>query len=503
MTGGDIHGLDTGSSPKGHAHHLTVEGERGEITSGRAHVSVLADEARLRTADGRCVEKEAGVAREAEAARVSETLTVKEDRVGPRPEAAESSEERGQLPEGEEAWDVREACTGDGLSRLDDLEGGQGDDDDGRVHAVRGTGVRHVGSRNESDSPGQGLEADPRAERFLNGDGFVVGDAPRMQGLCFHTAMIRQRGSDPRRRARRGPWRALIPVSFNGRSGASSSKDPLEWDNPRAMRRRDIEAFARAQRLTREVVLEAAQALRPSDREWDVARRIDEGLCRLGVRHWLHTPYAWWGERTRFASFAHWQPDALPTDRALQEGEAFILDAAPLLDGTPADFAFSGVLGGESDAAEVHGRLCQALAELKEAIVAWVRSPCDGAALFDRVGEEIARRGLEAIHPLYPGRVLGHSVNEFPSLFGRAPRIGDGFQLPLVATAAWALLKHRFTGAPYPFINDFKAQRLQGLFAVEPHVAEAGVGVKFESILLVDGDESRWLDPGLFGEVEG
>jgi Xaa-Pro aminopeptidase len=271
------------------------------------------------------------------------------------------------------------------------------------------------------------------------------------------------------------------------------------------MKRQDVAAFARAQRLTRDVVRETAESLRPGDREWDVALRIEEGLTRGGVRHWLHTPYAWWGERTRFAGFAHWQPDALPTDRALQEGEAFILDAAPILDGYPADFAFSGVIGGRADTAGVHERLRGALAELKEAIAAWVRAPCDGASLFERVGEDIARRGLEAIHPLYPARVLGHSLNEYPTLLGRSPRIGDGFQLPLVATAGLALLKHRFARGPYPFVNDYVARNggLQGIFAVEPHVAEGDVGVKFESILLVDGDESRWLDRGLFGEVEG
>ena len=29
------------------------------------------------------------------------------------------------------------------------------------------------------------------------------------------------------------------------------------------------------------------------------------------------------------------------------------------------------------------------------------------------------------------------------------------------------------------------------------------LGAKFESVLLVDGSETRWLDPGLFGEVVG
>jgi hypothetical protein len=38
---------------------------------------------------------------------------------------------------------------------------------------------------------------------------------------------------------------------------------------------------------------------------------------------------------------------------------------------------------------------------------------------------------------------------------------------------------------------------------VEPHLGRGKLGAKFESVLLVDGSETRWLDPGLFGEVTG
>jgi hypothetical protein len=36
-----------------------------------------------------------------------------------------------------------------------------------------------------------------------------------------------------------------------------------------------------------------------------------------------------------------------------------------------------------------------------------------------------------------------------------------------------------------------------------PHLASGAFGAKFESVLVVDGDETRWLDPELFGEVSG
>lgn len=258
--------------------------------------------------------------------------------------------------------------------------------------------------------------------------------------------------------------------------------------------RSKIRGIAVAQRLAREAIHEAAAGLRAGDREIDVARRIERRLARAGVRRWLHTAYAWWGERTRFARFVDWEPDALPSERRIVEGEPFILDVAPLVDGHPADYAFSGVLGAD------HRELKAALADIKARIVEWARR---GDDLFRAVGEDLDRRGLDAVHPLYPAGVLGHSLNSISPLFAACPRIGDGFQLSLVGTYGIALLMHRFCGAPYPFISAQSKARPVGLYAVEPHVGRGPVGAKFESILLVDGDETRWLDPGLFGEVEG
>jgi hypothetical protein len=64
-------------------------------------------------------------------------------------------------------------------------------------------------------------------------------------------------------------------------------------------------------------------------------------------------------------------------------------------------------------------------------------------------------------------------------------------------------VRHSLTRTPYPFLNDVAVEPPRGIFAVEPHLARGRLGAKFESILVVDGDETRWLDPGLFGEVEG
>ena len=266
------------------------------------------------------------------------------------------------------------------------------------------------------------------------------------------------------------------------------------------MRRAQVEGICRAQRLAREVILDVAQTVKAGDREREVAARIEAKLAAAKVHRWLHTAYAWFGERTRFGGFGNWESSALPSERRLAEGEPFILDVAPLIDGHPADFAYSGIAGGD-DAA--HRALLGELEGIKRDLVAWARDAASGSELCGRVDGAMRAAGREVIHTLYPAQVLGHSFDGFPNAFGALPRLGSGFQFPLLFSAAVGLIGHQLLGRPYPFLNDGAPGKPQGLFAVEPHLAQGAVGAKFESVLLIDGDETRWLDPGLFGEVVG
>ena len=265
------------------------------------------------------------------------------------------------------------------------------------------------------------------------------------------------------------------------------------------MRLNEIAGIAAAQRVTRAVIHDVAEGVVPGDTETGVARKLEEGLKRAGARSWLHTPYAWFGDRTRFAGFHHWEPDALPTERRLGEGEGFILDAAPFVDGHPADYAYAGTCGETAE----HERMCRTLATVKERLVHWAREAETGQALFEAAGAAIRDAGFDVVHHLYPAAVLGHRLDGLPRWLQRLPRVGWGFQPPLVAGYALALARHALTGRRYPFLNHVRADRPRGVFSVEPHLATGALGVKFESILVVDGDETRWLDPGLFGEVEG
>jgi hypothetical protein len=264
-----------------------------------------------------------------------------------------------------------------------------------------------------------------------------------------------------------------------------------------------IAGIANAQRVAREAIMTVAAGVRPGDSERAVCARIERELELARVQHWLHTPYAWWGERTRFDWSGTWETEALPSERRLQAHEAFILDVAPIVAGFPADFAYSGCAGGSAEAASIHHELLDELRRLKHELVAWA-SPGSGAAEVCRqVETSIAAAEFDVIHTRYPANVLAHTLEGFPNFSSNAPRVGTGFQLPLLLTYAKGIVLHHLIGAPYPFLRAGAPGRARGLYAVEPHLGKGTFGAKFESVLLIDGDETRWLDPELFGEVVG
>jgi hypothetical protein len=269
------------------------------------------------------------------------------------------------------------------------------------------------------------------------------------------------------------------------------------------MRTAYVKGIADAQRVARAAVLRVAEGVKVGDSERQVCARLEHEFAKAKVKHWLHTPYAWWGERTRFDWRGTWEVNALPTDRMLAPGEAFVLDAAPIVAGFPADFAYSGCALGDPEAARTQRALLAQLERLKREILTWAVSDAGSVGLCRDVAQSIEAFGSDVIHTRYPAQVLGHTLEGFPNWCSSAPRIGNGFQLPLLLTYATGIVLHHLAGAPYPFLNARAPGRPQGLYAVEPHLGQGTIGAKFESVLLVDAGETRWLDPELFGEVTG
>jgi Xaa-Pro aminopeptidase len=253
-----------------------------------------------------------------------------------------------------------------------------------------------------------------------------------------------------------------------------------------------LERFRAVQRLSYQCADEVAAGLEPGVTEREACRRMRRWLRERGVDDWLHTPFAWFGDRTAFRGFRV-PVQFLPGNRRLEEGMPYILDMAPVKQGYSADIGYAGVLGEN----RIWDRLDADLAAYRALIVDLVRERRTFAAIYAEVDALIERQGYDNRHRKYPGRVIGHQVGV---IGGSLPKgVGFPFGVRFLQTIGRELVKERLEGRS-PLWNGAKQSAhppTPGLWAVEPHIAFRDVGAKFEEILVVTEDGARWLDDDL------
>ena len=179
-----------------------------------------------------------------------------------------------------------------------------------------------------------------------------------------------------------------------------------------------------------------------------------------------------------------------------QAGDAVILDAAPIFEGYTVDASYS-LRFGEGG---VPPALDQALAGFRASILERVRAKLTMREIARQVEAEIKALGLENCHRKHFGMVLGHRVtrenNAFlrgRAIWGLAPR-----------QIAWFFLNSYRSRKGKPEVSPNWNHTRQsacpapdGLWAIEPHVAQGGFGAKFEDILVVQDGQAYYLDNDL------
>ncbi|MCB1305611.1 MAG: aminopeptidase P family protein, partial [Leptospiraceae bacterium] len=117
----------------------------------------------------------------------------------------------------------------------------------------------------------------------------------------------------------------------------------------------ELAMFKKVQRIAYEAVCKVAERLEPGMTEKQAASMVAEELNKEGVRRYFHRPFAWFGDRTKFADFKkigtlsfwklfglpHFGKQFQPSDRRLTEGMPVILDVAPTIDGYAADIGYA------------------------------------------------------------------------------------------------------------------------------------------------------------------
>jgi Xaa-Pro aminopeptidase len=275
------------------------------------------------------------------------------------------------------------------------------------------------------------------------------------------------------------------------------------WIQSRDFTAAQLDRFTELQRAVYRVLETVAETLRPDVTEREVARRIHRTLrTELGMNSYFHVPVALFGERTAYPG-RFGQLEALPTERRLRAGEVAILDCAPIIDGYTIDCSMAWSPP-HSPAAPIFAEADQLLRRLRALILERARG--DGAQrgnmrdIAREVDRTISEAGFENCHRKHIGAVLGHRVMRSASpRLDRARVWGIGV-IPaawFLATTAWANRKHPASSPNWNHTRHCNAPLQPGLWAVEPHVARDGIGVKFEELLLVAADDVRFLDDDL------
>lgn len=242
----------------------------------------------------------------------------------------------------------------------------------------------------------------------------------------------------------------------------------------------------RAQRLAYDCVLHVGRQLKVGMTEIETAQLLADYLREHGTERYLHRPFAWFGEHSRFDAYQSYG-DYHPSERRLRQDDAVILDISPVVDGYVADIGYtlSLIPNPEMDRAKAF------LLELRAAIPRMFESSMTPAAIWAEVDRQIAAAGFDNIHSKYPHCVLGHRVFRIKPKKGKHLRIGSN-------SFGWFSLETnlmflRLGGLSATLTPEHVGKKV-GLWAVEPHIGWAGGGCKFEEILVVEPHRTYWLD---------
>jgi len=229
--------------------------------------------------------------------------------------------------------------------------------------------------------------------------------------------------------------------------------------------------------------------------EISAVRLIRKLSHQQGVHSYFHVPVALFGERTGYpGNFG--QLEALATETKLELGMPIILDAAPIYDGYVVDTSLSTSFGGNLAQVKLH----TLLKDFRKRLLELVKQGETFSEIENQIDQMITDLSAENCHRKHIGEVLGHRVFKTTHNFWKFFKIK---QLS-VRHVIWLVWKSLATKKGWinesPNWNHRRASNhkpFEGLWAVEPHFAVDGIGVKFEEIMVITKNDAYWLDDDL------
>ncbi len=253
-----------------------------------------------------------------------------------------------------------------------------------------------------------------------------------------------------------------------------------------------LDRFRAGQRASFAILEETAGSFRAGITEREATIRLTRAFRKLGVRSYFHLPVALFGKRTALPE--RWRlRDFYPTRTRLQEGDAIILDASPIIDGYLVDTSYSTRLGDNPD----QHRMMMDLAGFRDDIAAQVRGGTSFRDIAVATDTRIRAMGYDNRHQAHLEEVLGHRAVRV-----KRPRPGwlykKGFDVQALGWFALhtvAARKKWWGFSPNWNAHDTSNHApWDGLWAVEPHLGKGDVGAKWEELLVIQNGEVFWLD---------
>lgn len=247
-----------------------------------------------------------------------------------------------------------------------------------------------------------------------------------------------------------------------------------------------LEGHRRAQQLAYDCAVAVGKELKEGMTEKEAAALLYQYLADHGANVFLHQPFAWFGNHSRFDEYK-WFTDFRPSNRRLEADHVAILDVSPVLEGYAGDIGYTCSL-------RPHAGMERAkdfLLDLRRDLPGLFASDLGTGQIWAEVDRRVKDAGFDNCHALYPFRVLGHRLNRLPLGRTRFPLIPVSFLSWFSFQAQWGFLSR---GIAPEILGPDHAGTKNGIWAIEPHIGGDGFGAKWEEILVVDGHMAYWLD---------
>jgi hypothetical protein len=200
----------------------------------------------------------------------------------------------------------------------------------------------------------------------------------------------------------------------------------------------------------------------------------------------------------RFVRSAHGPARALaasrfwPTRNRLKEGDAIILDASPIFEGSLVDTSFSTRLG----ANDAHHRMMMDLAPFRDRIAARVRDGAPFRTIALETDAAIRALGYRNRHQAHLEEVLGHRAVRIRRRGRNGSTRKASTSRPWAGSRCTRWRRARACGASRPIGTPVRPPTTpwDGLWAAEPHLGKDDVGAQWEELLVVQDGAVFWLD---------